>query len=57
MSNQEKREVLKDQHQTISYKRENSVMKADGDHFSSNLIVTKYQLFKIQQKIKNEKFS
>lgn len=30
-SNREKPEVLKDHHQTLSYKKENSVMKADGE--------------------------
>jgi len=31
MSNQDKPEVLTDHLQTISYKKENSAMKADGD--------------------------
>ena len=35
-SNQDKQEVLRDQHPTISYKRENSVMKADGEFVKHN---------------------
>lgn len=37
MSNQDKPEVLKDHLQTLSYKKANSAMKADGDHSKKSL--------------------